>query len=175
MTLALTDIDTTVGGADSNSYNDGDEADAYFAADPIFATVWAGYSPERQTQELIFSGRGIDTLPFTGQRIAPTQQAMAFPRSTQRYQLDWPPDTIPVPVKHAQLEFIKYRNSASVDATSGQASREVDSVSIAGAISVDFGVRLESEVSAILGGSWERIRTLLERWLAPSDSWVMTR
>ena len=171
--MAIT-IDTTVGGASANSYNTVAEATTYFEAEPVFTVTWAAFSTERQKQELVLSARAIDALPLLGQRIAPTVQALAFPRSTQNWALDWPPSVIPVPVQHAQLEIIKYRSNAA-DSTTGQVSRDVNSFTLTDVFSVDFGLLVDSEVNLIMGGNWERVQALMARWMAPTNAWALAR
>ena len=171
--MAIT-IDTTVGGASSNSYNTAAEALTYFEAEPVFSVTWSAFSSTRKDQELVLSTRAIDALPLLGDRIAPTTQALAFPRTTQLWALDWPSDVIPVPVMHAQLEIIKYRSNAA-DSTTGQVSRDINSFTLTDVFSVEFGLLIATEINLIMGGNWERVQALMAEWLAPMGAWRVSR
>ena len=71
-------LDSTLGGASSNSYVDLAEADA-IAANLPFAADWAALTDEEKTDGLIVATRWLETLNYTGERCTSTQR-LKWPR-----------------------------------------------------------------------------------------------
>ena len=83
---AYTDIIAIVGGAASNSYVTGAEADSYAEFQSWDAT-WTGKTESERTIALINATRWLDTVDFAGTRCSPSTtdsgvpQALSWPRS----------------------------------------------------------------------------------------------
>ena len=83
---AYTDIISIVGGAASNSYVSGAEADSY-AEFQSWNDAWLGKTESERTIALISAGRWLDTVDFAGTRCTPSTtdsgvpQALSWPRS----------------------------------------------------------------------------------------------
>lgn len=154
MTLAL---DTTVGGQCANSYASLTEANAYFEAQPEFFSVWNALNEQQKIAQLIESGRAIDRLGFTSEKVSDFQ-SMEFPRADQDLVTE-----IPAKVKWAQLEMLRYRHQTR-DATSGQAARDVDMVDVPGKIQIQFSKEVDSSVNQVTGGNLDTVTALLREW-----------
>ena len=83
---AYTDIVFILGGAGSNSYVSGAEADSY-AAFQAWDATWQGKTESERTIALINATRWLDTIDFGGTRCDPSTtdpgapQALSWPRS----------------------------------------------------------------------------------------------
>ena len=83
---AYTDIVSIVGGAASNSYVTGAEADSY-AEFQSWDSTWTGKTESERTIALINATRWLDTVDFAGTRCSPSTtdsgvpQALSWPRS----------------------------------------------------------------------------------------------
>ena len=83
---AYSDIIATVGGANSNSYVTGAEADSY-AEFQSWNDAWLGKTESERTIALINACRWLDTVDFAGTRCSPSfdspvlPQMLAWPRS----------------------------------------------------------------------------------------------
>ena len=83
---AYTDIIAIVGGAASNSYVSGAEADSY-AEFQSWNDAWLGKTESERTIALINACRWLDTVDFAGTRCTPSTtdsgvpQALSWPRS----------------------------------------------------------------------------------------------
>lgn len=83
---AYSDIVTTIGGHDSNSYVSGTDADQ-FAALQSWESAWLGKTESERTIALLNAAKWIDTISFGGTRCSPSTddetlpQARAWPRS----------------------------------------------------------------------------------------------
>lgn len=80
------DIIATVGGAESNSYVTGAEADDY-AAFQSWEAVWIGKTESERTIALVNACRWLDTIDYAGTRCSPSTtddtnpQSLSWPRS----------------------------------------------------------------------------------------------
>lgn len=81
---AYSDIISIVGGARSNSYVSGTEADEYAAFQSWDAT-WLGKTESERTIALVNACRWLDTIDFAGTRCDPSTTDAANPQS-----LSWP-------------------------------------------------------------------------------------
>lgn len=101
--MALT-LDTTVGGASSNSYAAIAEGDVFFESVLSFFDLWTGFTSAQKTARLMEAARGIDRLRdrFDGDKVD-LDQALEFPRNIQDDPL-----VIPTGVKNAQLHMVIY-------------------------------------------------------------------
>ena len=101
--MALT-LDTTIGGADANSYANRTEADDFFCSVRSFFAFWDNLTDGAQDIRLVEATRALDSLRamFLGNPVT-TTQALEFPRDCQT-------DTaiIPDEVKEAQFQMIIY-------------------------------------------------------------------
>ena len=83
---AYTDIIAIIGGAASNSYVSGAEADSYAEFQP-WNDAWLGKTESERTIALINACRWLDTVDFAGTRCTPSTtdsgvpQALSWPRS----------------------------------------------------------------------------------------------
>lgn len=98
-------ITATVGGSTSNSYVTLVEADAHFDA-RLDATDWSGATDDTKNRALIQATQRLDQQRFKGRR-EDEDQALAFPRvgTFDRDGYAYDSDTIPTPVKRAQMEL----------------------------------------------------------------------
>lgn len=166
--MALT-IDTTIGGALSNSYASEAEALAWFEALPTFFDYWSNtLTADGRKAKLIESTRAIDRYVFIGSKND-EDQALEFPRNED--------DEIPDEVKEAQYHMIIFQTlnpSFTVDSNGNlsvnQVERQIQSVSVAGVVSVAYGQTSKVFTSAAQGsaqqGSMDAILALLRDWLA---------
>lgn len=131
--MAIT-IDTTLGGATTNSYVVVATADAYLEARLNASTAWTG--DEAKKAALVEAFRELNVLEFQGQRVTDTQAAQ-WPRQ-------WAPDpdssvgwyyatdVIPQRIKDAQcelaLEFLKAGTTdlAALDNNAGVIEKTID-------------------------------------------------
>ena len=97
-------IDSTIKGANANSYVTLTEANDYFDTSPDSST-WTNKTDDQKKRALISAARWIDTLVFYGDRCD-DGQALRFPRNN--YQVDGVElacSKIPNGIKYAQYEL----------------------------------------------------------------------
>lgn len=85
-------LDSTVGGANANTYADAATADDYLSY-RIGASAWATYTADLKAQALVSATRDLDTLDFIGERATDTQ-ALEWPRTGTSYAADELPDDL---------------------------------------------------------------------------------
>lgn len=99
-------LDTTVAGANADSYITVTDADAYFDNKRVNSDAWDDYAgdyDELLRQACIL----LDQLDFVGDPITDTQ-ALKWPRwyeSTEELIRNYPTNAIPAPIKYAQCEI----------------------------------------------------------------------
>ena len=76
---AYSDIVTTIGGATSNSYIGGTDADQFFELHSSNA-VWQGKTESERTIALLAAAVWLDTIDFAGTRCAPATDSSALPQ-----------------------------------------------------------------------------------------------
>ena len=76
---AYSDIIATVGGATSNSYITGPDADQ-FASLQSWDSVWQGKTESERTIALLQSAKWLDTIDFAGTRCSPSTDSSALPQ-----------------------------------------------------------------------------------------------
>ena len=76
---AYSDIIATLGGATSNSYVSGTDADQ-FAALQSWNDVWLGKTESERTIALLNSAKWLDTVDFAGTRCNPSTDSSALPQ-----------------------------------------------------------------------------------------------
>lgn len=110
-------IDSTVGGADANSYiEDVATATAYFD-ERLNVAAWTAATSDEKTRALIQATRWLDTAEFEGVRVSQAQ-ALKFPRYGATDQDGYEFDTASIPdiVQHATCELaLTLLNAGSTD------------------------------------------------------------
>ncbi|MCE5229012.1 hypothetical protein LLG95_05385 [bacterium] len=157
--MAIT-IDTTVSGANANSYASIAEADAYFEANVPFFPIWSAMTEAEKSARLVRAAQAIDRMTFTGDK-AIDGQSMEFPRNQDDISLISPR------VRNAQLEMLLH-HFADQDASTGRTSgsREIASVDVNQTASVEYSNAPDRAVrEACAGGSIETVIALLRPWL----------
>ena len=76
---AYSDIIATLGGATSNSYITGANADQFFELHPSNA-VWLGKTESERTIALLSAATWLDTIDFAGTRCAPSSDSSSLPQ-----------------------------------------------------------------------------------------------
>ena len=97
---AYSDIISIVGGAKSNSYCSGVEADEY-AAFQSWNDTWLGKTESERTIALVNACRWLDTIDFGGNRCNPSTTDAANPQS-----LMWPRSDVSCDSVQATCSFI---------------------------------------------------------------------
>ena len=99
-------IDSTIKGANANSYVTLSESNDYFDTSPDSST-WTNKTDDQKKRSLISATRWIDTLVYLGDRCD-DGQALKFPRNN--YSVDGVElkcDLIPQNIKYAQFELAR--------------------------------------------------------------------
>jgi hypothetical protein len=140
--MAVTPIDATPGGADSNSFIDEAFADQYLE-DRLNAEAWAAADPDNRIRALMEATRELTRLAWIGQRTDEVQ-ALSWPRfeaidpdtplsddgfgSISFYPDDEIPDRIQNATAEYALEFIKSGSVdvAAIDPSAGIKRTKVD-------------------------------------------------
>jgi hypothetical protein len=182
-------VDSSIGGAASDTYNTVVEADGYFGADPNFATVWAALDTTTKESWLKFSTRALDRLEqFRGIRQS-SSQSLEFPRILRsreynrhriynlpgmyydRYPFDEEEvivaNEIPRNVKRAQLELLTflYNNKSDSSALDG---KEIESLKVLnGLVDIKYSGIKDSRLESAGGGSITSVVSLLYQVIAP--------
>ena len=186
--MAVSPIDATVGGADSNSFIDEAFADQYLE-DRLNAESWFAADPDDRTRALIESTRELTRLVYIGQRTDIVQN-LSWPRfeaidpdtplsddgfgSISFYEPDEIPDRIQNATAEYALEFIKAGgvDVAAIDPSAGIKRTKVDVLeteffapggSTGGATGLNRFPRVMMEITPLLdeslaGGSLEVLR-----------------
>ena len=97
---AYSDIVSTLGGATSNSYISGADADQ-FAALQSWESVWLGKTESERTIALLQSAKWIDTIDFSGTRCNPSTDSSALPQMRS-----WPRSGVSCDGVEATCSFI---------------------------------------------------------------------
>lgn len=112
-------FDTTVGGAAATSYVTVVEADDYYEIDRVFAASWAALTATDKQYRLAWASRILDQRVIWKGTKATALQGMDWPRigTFDNEGVVIQQSEIPVQLKHAVLEFVKYTttNDPTVD------------------------------------------------------------
>ena len=151
---------TTIGGSDSNSYLEVEEAAEYFSADVHFFQKWQSMTEEEQTSWLRLSTRTLDRFEnYLGTRQY-NFQALEFPRIPVR-------DVIPQVIKDAQAELCMFlvNNKTTAEALD---TREVSNMSVLnGLLKMDYSGKKDLEAERTGGGAISTVKQMLAEWLEP--------
>lgn len=153
-------LDTTVGGANSNSFADVAYATAYFANNP-YATKWQFAQSFEKENALITAAMEMEKLDYLGSRVDSTQ-ALKWPRAYVR-KVDVPlggsayyeNTEIPRQIKDAQCEWALALLTSNVLHTSELdkvSSISLGPLSVAVNSSGSHATRMPRMVSALLSG-----------------------
>jgi hypothetical protein len=159
-------IDSTVGGASSNSYVTSAEADTYHEG-RLNATSWSGATADDKNRALVEAQRELNTLEFTGNRVTSTQ-VLQWPRYNA-YNPDgtgasflYESTEIPQRIQDAQcelaLEFLKAGtvDVAALPSTDGIITKTVD------VLSTTYAPHARRKGLARFPRIWKLIAPLLE-------------
>jgi hypothetical protein len=171
-------LDTTVGGANANSYATLAEADAYNAAHP-YGSTWTGTDPQKEAA-LIIATLVLDGWPrsWTGTAVDGVQ-ALTWPRNGMftRNGYAIAGTIIPKELKNAQSELARKILEADVTANNDIVNQGIKSIGV-GPISLSFAgldavnsrlvSRIQRELDAMMAMMPDSVKLLLvPSWILP--------
>jgi hypothetical protein len=165
--MAVT-LDTTVAGPSANSYVSQEDADDYYAADPIFDSVWGALNSDTKNQWLISAGRALDRFQFIGSKYkdfdASDYQSMQFPRDVDVSTTEIHPNVV-----RSQLEILKYLYY-NIDSSTGQSNltQELKKIGVYQTVDIEYkdNITVDSkDARRVAGASIEAVYSLLNPWM----------
>ena len=157
-------IDTTISGANSNSYVTVTEADSYFEGNPFFGSQWISKSDAEKEYWLKSSTRSLDRMyTYIGTR-AYLDQALEFPREIN--DLAHPSTVIERRIMDAQLELIVLMNK-ELGETGNYTDQDQEEIEVLnGLAKIKYAKKKDSRViQRAFGGSTSTVRSLVRPWI----------
>tara|TARA_E500000081_G_C5812425_1_gene209802 strand:- start:8 stop:505 length:498 start_codon:yes stop_codon:yes gene_type:complete len=157
-------IDSTVSGANSNSYVTLTEADSYFEGNPFFGSTWISKGDAEKEYWLQSSTRSLDRMyVYSGERTEEIQ-SLEFPRDIG--EASYPNDVISKRVKDAQLELIVLMNK-ELGETGNYTDQDQEEIEVLnGLAKIKYAKKKDSRViQRAFGGSTSTVKSLVRPWL----------
>lgn len=157
-------IDTTISGANSNSYVTVTEADSYFEGNPFFGAQWISKSDAEKEYWLKSSTRSLDRMyTYIGTR-AFVDQALEFPREINDYA--HPSTLIERRIMDAQLELIVLMNK-ELGETGNYTDQDQEEIEVLNGLArIKYAKKKDSRViQRAFGGSTGTVRSLVRPWI----------
>jgi hypothetical protein len=157
-------IDTTISGANSNSYVTITEADSYFEGNPFFGSQWVSKSDSEKEYWLKSSARSLDRMyTYIGSR-AYLGQALEFPREINNSA--HPFDVVERRIMDAQLELIVLMNK-ELGETGNYTDQDQEEIEVLNGLArIKYAKKKDSRViQRAFGGSTGTVRSLVRPWI----------
>jgi hypothetical protein len=157
-------IDTTISGANSNSYVTVTEADSYFEGNPFFGSQWISKSDAEKEYWLKSSTRSLDRMyTYIGTR-AYLEQVLEFPREIS--DLAHPSTVIERRIMDAQLELIVLMNK-ELGETGNYTDQDQEEIEVLNGLArIKYAKKKDSRViQRAFGGSTSTVRSLVRPWI----------